>query len=203
MKLSKTSWLILTVGIFIIAFASVGFARSQRIHEQNQLHEELSLVELRLSKFQLEELASQQEELEKQLSQTMLQLETAKATLSQPTESITASDTLFDIAKTCGVEITEISSSGLTTGDLEGITCSVLSLTVRVEGNTSSLISFITTLNDTLTTGVVKSVEISIPAIDREGEQEGEEEEQEEEEEKEKEKPSANIHLVIYTYQGD
>ena len=105
MKFTKTSWIILSVGIFVIAFSSLGVARFQQVGEQNQLYDELSIAELSLNKFQLDDLSSQQEELEKQLSQTISQLETTKTKLTQPTESIAASDALFDIAKSCDVEI--------------------------------------------------------------------------------------------------
>lgn len=185
MKLSKTSLLILTIGIFVIAFASLGTARSQKIHEQNQLYEEFSSAELRLSKVQLEELYSQQRGLEEWLSQILSQFEVAKAILSQPIRSITASQSLFDIAKACGVEITEVSSSGLTTDDLEGVICAVLPLAVKVEGDVSDLLNFITELNDNLATSTIKSAQISVSDTDGE------------------EGASANIRLVIYTYQGD
>lgn len=184
MKLSKISWLILTVGITIIAFTSLGIAHSQQVHKQNQLNEELSLAERRLNGLQFEELSSQQEELEKQLSQTISQLETAKTRLSQPAESIAASDALFGIAETCGVEVTEMSSSGPSSGDLEGVTCSVLPLTARVEGDVPNLISFVIKLNSDFMTGVVKSVDISVSENTTE------------------ERSAANIRLLIYTYQG-
>ena len=185
MTLSKTSWIILTVGISIIAFASLGFARAQQLHERNQLNEELSTAELRLNRLQLSQLSSQREELEKQLTESIAQLETTKTILSQPAESIAASSTLFNIAETCDVEITEISSSGLASGDLEGITCSVLPFTVRAEGVISSLMSFIFTLNDDFITGAVESVDISVSENTTE------------------ERSSANIRLLIYTYKGD
>jgi len=185
LKLSKTSLLILAIGIFVIAFASLGTVRSQKIHEQNQLGEELSLTGLRLSKLQLEELYSQQKGLEERLSQTLSQFEAAKAILSQPIRSIAASQSLFDTAKACGVEITGISSSGLTTDDLEGIICAVLPLAVKVEGDVSGLLNFITELNDNLATGTIKSAQISVSDTDGE------------------EGVSADIRLVIYTYQGD
>jgi len=185
MKLSKTTWLILTIGFFIIAFASLGIVRSQQVQEQDQLNQELTQAQLRLNEFQLEQLSSQHEELEKQLSQTISQFEAARTMLSQPIGSITTSGLLFDIAAACGVEVTEISSSGLASDDLEGVTCSVLPLSARVEGDVSDLVSFITNLYGELTNGIVKSVEISIPETTSE------------------EKPSANIQLVIYTYQGD
>jgi hypothetical protein len=105
--------------------------------------------------------------------------------LSQPNGSIVTSGILFDIAEAYGVEVTEISSSGPTNGELEGIACSVLPLTARVEGDVPALINFITRLNSDLTTGVVKSAEISIPETTDE------------------EESSANIQLVIYNYQGD
>lgn len=191
MKLSKTSRLILTAGIFIVAFASVGAARSQKIDEQNRLQEELAMTELRLSKLQLEELSSQQEELEKQLSQIISRSEAIQGMLSPPTASIATSDTLFDIAETSGVEITEIGSSEPVSDDLEGITYSALPFTVRVEGDTHRLIDFIINLNDNFKTGVVKSVEINIPEATENGGETG------------LERPSASIRLVIYIYQGD
>jgi len=185
LSISKTSWLLLSVGISIIAFTSLGVARSQQVHEQDQLDEELSLAERRLNGLQFEQLYSQQEELEKQLSQIISRLETTKARLSRPTGSIAASDALFSIAKACGVEVAEISSSGPASGDLEGVVCSVLPLTARIEGDVPNLISFIIKLNGDFTTGVVKSAGISVS------------------ENVSEERTSANIRLVIYTYQGD
>jgi len=185
LKLSKTSWLLLTIGIFIITFAGLGIVRYQQIQEENQLGKELTLTETELNGFQLEQLSYQQAELEKQLSQATSQFETTKAMLSQPTGSIYTSGVLFDTAEAYGVEVTELGSSSLASGELEGVPCSVLSLTARVEGDVSDLIGFITELNNNLATGVVQSVEISIPETTSE------------------EEPSANIQLVIYTYRGD
>ena len=185
MKISKTSWLLIVVGVFIIAMVGLGAVRYQQVNQQNQLNEELALAEMKLNEFKLEQLSDRQGELEEQLSQTISQLGAAKAIFSQPNGSIVTSGILFDIAEAYGVEVTEISSPGPTNGELEGIACSVLPLAARVEGDVPALINFITRLNSDLTTGVVKSAEISIP------EATGEEE------------SSANIQLVIYSYQGD
>ena len=185
MKLSKTSWLLLTIGIFTMTLASLGAVRYQQVNQQNQLNEQLTLSEAKLVGFQLEQLSSQKGELEKQLSQATSQLETSKAMLSQSIGSVATSGILFDTAEAYGVEVIELSSAGLVSEELEGVPCSVLSLTAVVEGDISDLIDFITELNDDFTTGVVQSVEISIPETIG-----GEE-------------SSANIHLVIYTYQGD
>ena len=200
MKLSKTSWLILTSSILIVAFVSVGAARSQKIDEQNRIQEELTVAELRLSKLQLDEFSAQLEELEEQLSQIISQSKAIEDALSLPTENIAASGTLFDIAETSGVEITEIGSSEPVRDDLEGITYSALPFTVRVEGDTSSLNDFTIALNDNFKTGAVKSVEINIPEAIEDGGETGEEPAEGETEELER--PSASIRLVIYTYQG-
>lgn len=186
MKLSKKSWLILIVGIAIAIFAGLWLARGQQVDEQEQLREELSIVAMRLENSQNnEEISAQQAQLERQLSQTISQLETAKAALSQSAGSIRVSGTLFDIAEATGVEITEISSSGLSSDSLEGINFLALPLTITVEGDVADIISFVGSLNHDFTTGIVKSVEISIPETTSE------------------ETVSANIQLRIYTYQGD
>ena len=199
MKLSKISRTFMAMGILVIIAASLWVAHSQQVNELTRLQKELDVAEMRLSSFKPDQLTSQKEELEKQLSQTISQVEAAKAMLSQPNDSITASASLLNIAQTCGVEIVEISSSSLVTEDLEGITCYALPLTLTVKGNISSLISFIAQLNDNLTTGVVNSVEIRTPARDRGA---GEGEQQEEKQTQEQESPSADISLIIYTYQG-
>ena len=162
MKSSKVSLLLITVGVIAIIFTGLSATYLQQIQQQNRLEEQLALVRRMLDKMQLEGLSAQQKELEEQLSQTTSQLEAAKAELSQLTESITASDTILDVAEVCAVAVTDISSSGQTSSDLAGITCLVLPLTVSVEGDVPSIISFITMLNHDFATGVVKSATIAI-----------------------------------------
>jgi len=40
MKLSKTGWLIIIIGVFVIILAGLGTVRSQQVREQDQLNEE-------------------------------------------------------------------------------------------------------------------------------------------------------------------
>jgi hypothetical protein len=172
------------MGIFIIAIIGLGVIRSQQVNQQNQLNEKLTATELKLNGFQIEQLSHQQEELEEQLNQTLAQSETARNILSQPTGSIATSSLMFDIAEANNVEITEINSSGLTSGELAGIACSSLPVTASVAGNVTDLVNFVARLNGDLENGVINSVEISVPeAADEEA--------------------SASIQLVIYAYQGE
>jgi len=183
-KLSKTSWLILAAGIFIVVFASLGITRSQQLQEQEQLDDELTVAEMRLNKFQVKQLRQQQEELQKQLDESTIQLTAGKDKLRQTIDSINVTDEFFEIARSCSIEVVGISSSNIGSEELGNIVCSVITLNATVAGDTSNLISFVIRLNNDFTTGIVKSAQISIPemADDR---------------------PSANILMVVYAYGGD
>ena len=105
MKLSKTSWLVLTIGIFVIIFAGLGVARFQQFRQQNQLLGEIAAAEQELDGVQLEQLSSRMTELEMQLAQTISQFEAAKAIFSQPIKSVAASSILFDLAESYDLEV--------------------------------------------------------------------------------------------------
>jgi len=105
LKLSKTSWLILSAGIFLVVVAGLGLTRSQQLQEQGQLGEELSIAEMRLSNFQVSELRQQQEELQRHLDENIVQLTAAKDILSQTVESISVTDEFFQIAQYCDVTL--------------------------------------------------------------------------------------------------
>jgi hypothetical protein len=83
------------------------------------------------------------------------------------------------------VEVTDINSSELTNTKLEGISCSAVTLTMNVEGYLHDIVGFVTNLSDYLKTAVVQSIAINIPEITGD------------------KNPSADIRLVLYTYQGD
>ena len=184
-KLTKTSWWFLTIGVLVIAYTGVGAVRYQQVQQQNELKEELTVAQQELDGFQLEQLSSRQTELERQLEQATSQFEAVKAIFSQPIKSVAASSILFDIAEAYDLEVTELSSLGPASDSLEGIDCSVISLTARVEGDVTNLVSFIIKLNSQLATDVIRSITITFPEMGS------------------GEKASADIHLVIYTYQGD
>ena len=201
MKLGKASWLILTAGIFIITFASLGVARFQKLNEREQLNGEFAVAQHRLGKFQLKQLDSQKLDLEQQLARTIARFETVQNEISQPIESITVTDSLFDIAQACGVEVTDIISSAQTSGELKGIPSSVTDLSIRVEGNVPNLIDFTIKLNNDFITGVITSVRMNItPEVEEETEEEQAEEGIAEVGVAEVEMPSASIQLVIYGF---
>lgn len=192
MKLSRKAWIILLAGIFIVGLVSINMAYSEQDEEQSRLNQELSVAQARLAQYAPEqdsaqELASQQEELESQLVLIETQLKSVKAGLTPSIQSIEVTDTLFKVAESCGVEITEIGSPGLNDEALEGLNCSMLMLTVKAEGSVLKLVNFILGLSDEFPTGVVEAVDINVPEVTEE----------------ETENPSANLELHIHTYEGD
>ena len=146
MKLSKTSWIIITLGIIIIAFGSLGIAHHQQVSEQTKLREQLDVAAVRLKQIDIKPLQSQNSELQEQLSQSLSQMETAKNELRQPIESIDVTGSIFDIAEACGVEITQISSSALGDEKLDGIPYTFIRITIAVEGDVPDFINFVTTI---------------------------------------------------------
>lgn len=192
MKLGKSSYLLVILGVVAAIFAVLWVMRSQQAPEQERLHEELSVAVVRLDNFNSDELLSQQAELEQQISQTLSQLETARATGAQSAESISVSGTLFDIAEGAGVEVTMISSAPQSDSNWQGIPCLFLQLTVTIEGDVPDILSFIGGLDRTLATAVIRSAVITIPET-TDGEDSS----------AEIQRPSANIQLGIYSYQGE
>jgi uncharacterized small protein (DUF1192 family)/phosphohistidine swiveling domain-containing protein len=185
LKVSKKTWLVIGTGIFIIALAALGIVSFRQVHDKNQLNELLVSSQSVLQRNQFESLSSQQTELEERLSQITPEFEAVKAKLSQPVSSTAAASALFDVAKTYGLVVIEMTSSSPTNESVEGVTLSAMSVTAKVEGNMSKIGDFITALNNLLKTSAVKSVEITAPEMTN------------------GDNASASIQLVVYTYRGE
>ena len=183
-KISKTSWIILIVGILVIALASLGTAYTRQNEERSRLDAELSQAALELEGLEFDELYAQQQALEKKLSLVLAGYETAKKVLSPTIESIDLTGDLFRIADICGVEIITISSSRILSSNLGEVSCIILPVEVEIEGEITKIIDFLNKLDNELTTGVVKSVNVRITEADSTQE------------------ITASIKLGIYTY-GD
>ncbi|MFC2035968.1 hypothetical protein ACFLUJ_07620 [Chloroflexota bacterium] len=185
MKIIKKVWLIIAIGICIIVGISLGVVYFQQMGEQNELDEQLTLLQIRLSGVQLEQISSQQAELEEQLIQASSQLETDRVMLSQSVGSVTVTSVLFDLAKAYDVKVTKVTSPGPITENLEGITYSVIPLTAEVTGGVSNLVSFVTSINSYFATGIVKSVTINVLGTTI------------------SDNTTANVELAFYAHEGD
>ena len=195
LKLSKKTLLLMGAGVFAIVLVWLGMTSFQQVEEKDKLEKQLTTTQAQLQVIRLEPLSSQRAELEKQLTQTLPELQVAKDKLSQQVSSTAASAAIFDAAKTNGLVVTGMTSTSPANENVEGATLSAMSLTATVQGNASRVGSFIKTLNGTLKTSAVKSVQITVTDVTRsanvtQGITIGD-------------NATASIELVVYAYRGN
>ena len=190
MKLSKTAWLILGIGIFVIACGCLYMLYSQQAGEQEELADSLAVAQGALP-----QLVSEREDLESQLTQWEGQLAEAASSLvkiearfPESVQSIEYDERLFEIADDCDLEITSLTASELGDKKVEDVTYAVTSFGVEVEGEVADILDFVNAIatSEYFTTATMETVNMDIP-----------------EPEEEEDKPSATIGLVIYGYQGE
>ena len=189
LNLNKKKWsLILAISLFVILGAGLGMVWSQKVQEQGQLKDKLSLTQSRLNEGAgvLPQLSSQKETLQNSLTQISSQIITAKAGLFEEIETIEVDQRLFTIAETSGVGITGVTSSAPTKKNLEGTPCYALQSNLLIEGNLDSVLDFLRNWTEEFPTGVVESIRITTLAAGEEISS-----------------ASASITLLIYTYSGD
>jgi hypothetical protein len=183
-KLSKTSWLILAAGVFIVILAGLGLSRSQQLSEQTQLDEALATTTSRLDMLDVTQLELEDAELKQRLDETMVEFSEVKDRLRQTVVSVDVTDELFRIAEYSNVEIMTMMTSAQSDGKLGSVSCLSTSITANVMGATDDLIDFVINLNSGYTTGIVKTVNISIP------------------EDTQSDNSTAAISMSIYSYEG-
>jgi len=223
MKLSKTAWLILGIGIFVIAFGGLCLVYFQQGSEREQLNDGLLVAQATLPKVisekedwerQLAQWESQLGQLKSELAQAKLLLAESKMSFPKAVESIEYDEEIFKIADNCDLDITKLTSSeprdkeaeGITSSEprdkeSEDITYSVTSFVVDVKGEVANILDFINTIatSKAFTTATVELVDIEVPQPLTEEEKEG----LTEEEIEDREKPSATVSLAIYAYKGE
>jgi len=160
--------------------------QAQQTTEKNRLASEIASTEEGLEEFLPSQGIYPMDEMEGSLSEATTALDEVKAQLSESTDSIEADYILFRIAATCSVQVNDITIAPLSSENLVDIPCTILSLTVIVEGELPQLLDFVMTLNTDVTNGVVNSARISIPL-----------------ETGEQELPKANVKMVIYYYEDE
>jgi len=188
MRLSKTFWLILGIGISVIAVGILGWFYLEQRGDGQRLDDSLSSAQVTLPT-----LVSQRGDLESQLTQSDSELAEAESWLNElkaifeSVESIEYDEALFDIADDCNLEITRLTALEPRDEEVETITYITASFTVDVEGTVAHILDFIDTIatDEDFTNATIGLVNMQVPEPEEEG------------------KPSATINLVIYGYQGE
>jgi hypothetical protein len=205
MKLSRTAWFILGIGIFVLAFGSLFIGYSRLSGEEGNLEDELSADQELLPQLvsQSEYWAEQLSQLESQLTQAESSLQASKARFSAEVESIEYDEELVLLAHDCDLEIASLTASEPRDKEVEEITYTVTIFEVEVRPATSpptpltksyidNAISNILVFINTIATGeYFNTANIELVSIEAP------------EAETEEGKPSAVIELMIYSYQGE
>ena len=213
MKLSKTAWLILIIGIFVLASGSLYWLYLQEEREHQELSQALSNTQTTLPVLAAERahLESTLTELEDRLAQVTSQLKTAKAVFPNTSvQSIEVDELLFGIADDSGLEMMLITATApsehqvqVKVEDIEvgDVTYLLTSFSVQLKGQVADILGFVDTVvnHSDFTTATVELVSITVPNPVSENERMA----LSEDEIKERETPFVTIKLIIYTYKGE
>lgn len=217
MRLKKTTWITLGVGLFIIAAVLVYMVYQGQVKNRQEADASLdeasdAVVVLFASKRNLEDKLSGFEEeltqwqgqigqLEAELNQAISVLGQTEAGFPGSVESIEYDEALFGFARANDLEIESLGVTEPVDKDVEGIIYSTTSFTVKVRGEVADILDFINIIvtDDDFQTAILESASIAIPRPLTELEKA----DLTEEEIKEKEIPSATIMLTIYSYKGE
>lgn len=162
MKISKVSWLLIIAGVIIIAFVSLGMARSQQLANQASLSDELDALQEKLAEVESRGLSAQEVETQQKLTETEAMLKTTIEFLSPELESIAISDQIGVLAGKSKVTIVSIASGEKTATKLNGLTCEAIILNINAQGSPGALINYIQSLNDYFTTGTADNVTVNV-----------------------------------------
>jgi hypothetical protein len=183
MSVSKKTLMYLGIGIYIIVVAALGYMVFNQLNEKDSVDEELSITRANLDRITPDHLNNEKLELEAQLTEVTSKAENLKSMLSLDMGNVDATATVFDLAKSSGVEVTQLTSPYPTYDVLEDVPCTVVVLNATVRGDVRDLVGFTMGLNSYLATGVIESVQMNI--------QEG------------TDNSTADILFVIYNYQDE
>ncbi len=213
LKLSRTSWLILSIGIFVIAVGGLYMVYRGQVAQQQEVNSKLSQAQAELPPLvsQREELESQLAGLENDMAQVISSLESAKAKFPESVDGIDYSEVLFNIADDSALKIVILTASGTGDEEVDGIIYSITIFEVVVKGEVDDVLDFVHVISTTdgfttttgelidFTTTTIELVDIGVPDPLSEEEKEDMTAEQIDE----ALSPWAAIKITVYSYKGE
>jgi hypothetical protein len=182
MKISKTSWMILGAGVFVIALAGLGVARNGQVQDQKKVTADLAVNTARLNNLQVTPAEPRITELEQEVKDAQSQTEEIKAKLIQSIISVDVADKFYEIAAFYSVNVTSMGTSTNSEQPFGGIPCEVISLSASASGAVENVIDFVKGLNDNFTTGFVRSAQLDT---------------------KDPLESIVSVQLIVYSYRGN
>ncbi len=164
-KLSKTSWLILSAGVFIVVLAGLGVTRNQQMQQQSIAQEQLDLAETRLAKYDLTQLRYRVEELSRLIEEKKTEVEEAQKRLESTVVSADVVEQFYAIAEFSDVTVSNVSDTPISNSNLSGVGVQQTSLSSSVNGTLENIMDFIINLNHNFTTGYTVTAQIRVDGI--------------------------------------
>ena len=145
MKLGKLSWLILSIGIFVIGAVILYVLYQQQTDEQDELNLNLTAANSSLPILisQSAALQSQLEALEAELAEAIAALEDAEAKLPQNIESSIYGNLLFDMAYDAGLDVWSFTATEPARIILDDIIYESTIITMEVKNKLPDILMFI------------------------------------------------------------
>jgi len=193
-KITRTTWLVLALGVFIIAFISLYMVYSRQASQQKDLKSSLAEAEASYPQLtsQIQTLQSQLAQRQSDLAAELLKLSAAKAKFPPSVQSSDYYQRLLTIAGDCDLNVMSLTASGPRQQKTDSVTYLVTTFNVAVKGEMASIIDFIHTLATsqyfTSATVTVVSINIPEPSTGQGGASQ---------------KPQATLSLDIYAYPGE
>jgi hypothetical protein len=190
-RLSKTAWIVLGVGIFVIAFVALYMLNSQQSSEQRNIKDNLTISEADIitvtaektdAENQLTKLNGQLIQLENKLAEAKSKLNSSKGSFPNRVESIEYGERLFNTADGWLLELVNFTATEPGDEEVEDIDFTITTFTVKVKGQIGDIIGFINSIiiDDYFASASVDSVNINIT--------------------EEQENPLATVKLTVYSY---
>lgn len=159
MKLNKTSWILVVIGVLVVAGVCLGLLRSQQTDKQKQLQDKLVLAQKKLASINYEDLISQKERLALEIEGYQGQAAGVKKALTFPEDSISISGQIFNTARSCGVDVANMTSTGRVKAELYGTPCSSLPVNIEASGSYGEISNFLYALSREFPTSTVTTVQ--------------------------------------------
>jgi hypothetical protein len=161
MKIAKKTWIILLVGALVVGGVSLGMLLNQQTSQKDDIQTQLTLAKAKLATLDNEKLILQKEALSLKITDLATQRTAIESKLFFPDDNINITDALIQDAFDCDVDLLELSSPGLGEGSLADVQFETMNVTVRAQGTSDNIASFIYSLKDVFPTCEIKNVALS------------------------------------------
>lgn len=162
MKLTKTTWMALVLGVLLIGGILLFTNLNQQSSQKQSMEKELALAKQKLVSVDNDQLIIKRDDLKNQFADLSNQSKDVKSKLRYPLDSISITDDIIQDAADCRVDLLEISTPGQGTESMGGIVFRAMNLTIRARGTTDTIADFVYSLKKVFPTGVIKSLTLDV-----------------------------------------